>query len=132
MASKLPRRQDIVRRNLKRLREEAGLSQAVASYVTGIPLANLQRWEQGRHAIDASDLKTLADAYGRSLDDFFVADPDPADAARQPVFRLLIMPGRDADPELIDEAHAVVDDLNRRNRAWLGSRKKRPTVGKTD
>ena len=68
----------LVAQNALRFRQEAGLSQEVASLRTGLGAAAIRRYETGRARIDSLALKRLGDAYGHTVDHFFMTDPPAA------------------------------------------------------
>jgi transcriptional regulator with XRE-family HTH domain len=61
---------------LKRLRQEAGLSQSQLARAAGVPEGSLRNWEQGRREPLFGTAVRLARAMGISLDD--LAGPAPA------------------------------------------------------
>lgn len=99
--------------NLVALRERAGLTQAQAADVSGVPLDNLRRYESGKSGIDAITLRQLATAYGRPTDHFFMKDPPDVSAESVPTFFLRTRPGVDVDSELYDALRKKVDEANR-------------------
>lgn len=112
----------IVRANLKRFREEAGFSQVDASEASGVPYANLVRYETGKIvSVPYSVIAALGPVYGHPLDDFRLPNPPPARREDLPVFFLRTRPGVEIDSEMLTRLQRVIDDANREVR---GKRKK--------
>lgn len=113
---------DIVRANLKKFRENAGYSQVDAAEASGVPYANLVRYETGKIvSVPYSVIAALGPVYGHPTDDFAKPDPPPARREDLPVFFLRTRPGVDVDSELLTRLQRVIDDANREVR---GKRKK--------
>ena len=105
---------ELIRSNLVRLRDRAGLTQAEAADVSGVPVDNLRRYESGKSGIDAATLKKIADAYGRPVDHFYMAEPPDVDAGSLPVFFLRTRPGVEIDSELFKTLLREVEQANQR------------------
>jgi len=104
---------EIVRMNLKRFRDEASLSQAEAAELTGVPIDNLRRYENGiTGTVPGTVLRQLAPAYGHAVDDFFEATPPPARLEERPVFFLRTRPGIEVDVETHRKLQAIIDKAN--------------------
>jgi transcriptional regulator with XRE-family HTH domain len=69
-------------RNLKRLREAAGLTQATFATAVGSPLRTVQNWEQGHREPGLDMLKPIAEALGASVDELVAAPPAPSPAKK--------------------------------------------------
>lgn len=116
---------EIFRRNLKRFREEAEISQSAAAELAGIPVYNLTRYESGATAsVPVAVLRELAKAYGHTMDDFFEADPPPARLAERPVWFLRTLPGVDVDHEYREWDKRIRDIIDKANRDVRGKKKK--------
>lgn len=113
--------EEIMRRNLESFRKEAGYSQAEIAELAGIPSVNYGRYERGENAVPATVLKALADAYGRSVDDFYEADP-PAPKHEPPTFTLRSRPGAEVDKAVYERLRAEVDRANKEIRGRKGKR----------
>jgi transcriptional regulator with XRE-family HTH domain len=103
---------ELIRRNLVEFREEARLNQGQASDLTGISLDNLRRYESGKSGVPANLLRKFADAYGHATDDFFLAEPPPANLDDRPVFWIRALPGVEVDPAIYAELAAAVTEAN--------------------
>ncbi len=112
---------EIIRRNLEKFRVEAGYSQAQISEMSGVPVANYARYERGENAVPAKALMAIADAYGRSTDDFRSPNPGPP-KAEPPTFTLRARPGVDVDQEVYER---LVAEVERANREVRGKKSKR-------
>lgn len=82
-----------IRRNLVRFIDESGYAQTQVADMSGVPQASLGRYCRGENAIPASALPGLAEVFGRSVSDFFVADPPAADLDNAPPVFLRHRPG---------------------------------------
>lgn len=115
-----------IRQNLIRFREEAKLSVAKASDLSGVPDANLRRYEDGTSGPPAAALKQLADAYGHDIGHFYVTEPPPADLDARPHYFLRVRPDADYTPELYAELQEVVDKINEQELIAVKKDKKKP------
>lgn len=97
---------------LKSFREEAMLKQDEAAFFSGVALATLQGWEQGKHIPRVTDLRPLADIYGRSTSDFLVEKPGPPDFRSIAAFRLMVHPAADVEPILRAKAEGAIAQMN--------------------
>jgi transcriptional regulator with XRE-family HTH domain len=61
--------------NLKRLREEKGLTQAALADAVETSLRNVQNWEQGRRDPSLQTLRELANALGVTLAELMEGEP---------------------------------------------------------
>lgn len=105
---------EIVRGNLKKFREEAQISQAESAELSGIPIDNLRRYENGvTGTVPGTVLKQLAKVYGHSVDDFFDRSPPPARLEDRPVFFLRTRPGVEVDAETHQRLQDIIDKANR-------------------
>ncbi len=104
--------EEVMRRNLEKFREESGLSQAQIAEMSGVPTANYARYERGDNAIPAHVLKPIADALGRSTDDFYLTSPPPP-RTEPPVFFLRTRPGIEIDQAVYERLLAELDRANR-------------------
>jgi transcriptional regulator with XRE-family HTH domain len=68
--------------NLKRLREEKGLTQATLAEAVGTSLRNVQNWEQGRRDPSLQTLRQLAGVLGVTLAELVDEEP-PAKKTRK-------------------------------------------------
>lgn len=114
--------EEIVRRNLKKFREEAGLSQEQAAEVSGVPASAIVRYESGKtDQVPGTALRLLAVVYGHSTDDFYEPSPPPAKLADRPVIFLRTMPGTVIDAEILGR---VQDEIDRANALVRGKKHK--------
>ena len=111
--------EEVVRRNVIAFREEAGLSQADAADVSGVPVYNLSRYERGEtRNIPATVLHVLAEAYGRNVGDFYEPDPPPpAKLEERPAIFLRSRPDTAIDQEVYEKVMRAVRDANAELRA---------------
>jgi transcriptional regulator with XRE-family HTH domain len=102
-----------VAKNLKRFREELGLSQQAAAALIGVAPNSYTKWEQSERAPMGAMLHKVAQAFRRPMDDFFLANPPvrttPADL---PAFALKVV-DKNVDPELRQKAEEFVRNMNR-------------------
>jgi transcriptional regulator with XRE-family HTH domain len=110
-------RDELVRRNMAKFREEAGLSQAQAGDLSGIPVDAIRRYEGGVTAtVPGTALSELARIYGRSIDDFFMTNPPKPRLDEAPVLFLRSRPGAKIDQETYEKIQALIDDANAKHR----------------
>lgn len=116
-------RDEIVRRNLVRFREEAKLSQAQAGDLSGVPVDAIRRYEGGTTAtVPGTVLSALARTYGHSVDDFFMTAPPKAKLEAGDVFFLRTRPGVDIDDALYKK---LVDTVEKANAEMTKAKPKR-------
>jgi transcriptional regulator with XRE-family HTH domain len=101
----------LVGRNLKKFREERKLSQAQLGDLTGFPANTLATWEQGHREPRSANLAVIADALGRSMDDFFMETPPPPRDVAAKAFALKVV-GEDVDEQLRQKGERMVRELN--------------------
>lgn len=108
---------EIVRTNLERFRKEAGLSQADAADLAGVPLDNLRRYENGAvTAIPGNVLRQLALAYGHAMDDFYLESPPQARLGEAPIYFLKTRPGAEVDADVDAEIRRAIESANKKVR----------------
>lgn len=101
------RRSELVVKNLKRFRDEAGLTQEQAAIASGVPLDRLRSWESGKVKHPAGDLlHLLAQIYGHVVDDFYQEDPPKPDFTNRVGVYLGGLP--DEDAEIVAELREYV------------------------
>lgn len=115
----------LIAKNLKRFRDEVGITQQDASDAAMVPIDNLRRYEQGSTTPDAITLSKLAVVYGRTVDDFFQEHPAPARLEERPGFMLRTMPGMELDQKLLKRLQDEVEKANREQREQRERKKKR-------
>jgi transcriptional regulator with XRE-family HTH domain len=71
--------------NLKRLREQAGLSQSGLAKKAKLSIRNIQNWEQGQREPDLQRLRLLAGILGVTLDELTADPPEEKVSKRQKV-----------------------------------------------
>lgn len=103
----------LVSRNLKRFREELGMTQQGLAEASEQALDNIRRYEQGR-SIKAETLKALADALGHTMDDFSNENPPPADPSKLSAFLLKVRDGAEVDDDLRAEVREFLAGINRK------------------
>lgn len=107
-------RDALVRKNLRKFREESGLSQVELALLADIKPNTYPEWERekSRRAPKADALKRLADALGRKIDDFYSEEPPPVDRTKiSPVVRYMRARGpAQYDPEV----QAILADIHQR------------------
>src|SRR5262245_51758376 len=114
MAKVLDPQEELTRTNMTLFREEANLSQAEASELSGVPLDNLRRYENGTTStIPFPVIAALAKVYGHAMEDFAMKDPPPAKLDEQPVFFLRTRPGVKVDPKLVQDLQRHIDEANK-------------------
>jgi transcriptional regulator with XRE-family HTH domain len=67
----------LIRRNLIRLREDAGYDRFGAADATGIPFETLAKYESGELKVTLTDLELLATRYGHEVGHFWLETPPP-------------------------------------------------------
>lgn len=93
--------QEIIRKNMAMFRKQTKMSQADVSNLSGVRLANLQRYEKGKTTtIPFHVIEALAHVYGRGLEDFSnPVPPAPPRLEDMPIFTLQARPGSKYDQE---------------------------------
>lgn len=116
---------EIIRINMSKFREEASMSQAIAADLSGVPLDAIRRYESGVTAnVPATVLKLLAEAYGRSIDDFMsIAPPPPKAAEDQRQIFLRTRPGVQIDADIMAELGDAVTRAHTKIRERKAKRK---------
>jgi transcriptional regulator with XRE-family HTH domain len=105
---------EIVRRNLRRFREEAEFSQAEAAEFSGVPIDNLRRYESGKtEKVPATVLAELGHIYGHRMEDFFESDPPKAKLDQRPTFALRTRPGAKVDAKVLKMLEDLIEKANR-------------------
>lgn len=66
-----------LRVNLLLFLEQSGYSATQVADLSGIAAASLGRYMRGENAIQADALKSLAEVFGRSIEDFYQREPPP-------------------------------------------------------
>lgn len=113
MAKAIDPRDEIVRRNLVKFRDEAKLSQAQAGDLSGVPVDAIRRYETGTTAtVPGTVLSELAKLYGHSVDDFFMTNPPKAKLEEVPLLFLRARPGVEIDMDLYNEIQELIDKAN--------------------
>ena len=110
---------ELLRTNLKRFREEAGLSAAAAADEAGVLVETLRRWENSSTSMDALALSKLAPVYGRDPGHFYMAEPPPMDRARReelPVFYVRVRADAEVNENLYEELLKIVATVNQKQR----------------
>lgn len=103
-----------IARNLRRFRMDLGLSQEQAAQWLGWAGDTLRRMERGERGMDVGQLMQVADAFGRSMDDFRMETPPARPDAEMPPFRLVVRPSPPLPPALVREAEEAIRSLNAR------------------
>jgi transcriptional regulator with XRE-family HTH domain len=123
MAKSADPRDELVRRNMARFREEADLSQAQAGDLSGIPVDAIRRYETGVTAtVPGTALSELARIYGRSVDDFFMTNPPKAKLDEAPVLFLRTRPGAEIDLDVYKKIQDLIEDANNKMRGKKGKK----------
>jgi transcriptional regulator with XRE-family HTH domain len=105
---------ETVKQNLVKFREEAGLTQADAAELSGVPVDNLRRYESGgTRNVPGTVLAALAKAYGHAVDDFFLDEPPPARLEEAPTIFLRTRPNVEVPAEKMRALQEQVDRVNR-------------------
>jgi transcriptional regulator with XRE-family HTH domain len=106
---------ELFRVNLQRFMDDLEMSQADLAAASGESVFNISRYLRGETAPNGVRQQKLAEALGRSADDFYQADPPPLDPLRVPTF-MLRTPGKvDEDVSAIyDELREAVAAANRK------------------
>lgn len=76
----------LIHKNLVKFIEESGYSLNVVADLSGITQASLGRYVRGENDPPASALKPIADALGRTVDDFYQDNPPPPKADKDDLF----------------------------------------------
>lgn len=123
MAKGVDPRDELVRRNLVKFREEASLSQAELGDLSGIPVDAIRRYEGGVTAtVPGKALSDFARIFGRSVDDFFMTNPPKAKLDEAPVLFLRARPGAEIDQDLYEKIQQLIDDANTKMRGKKGKK----------
>lgn len=116
-------RDELVRKNMARFREEAKLSQAQAGDLSGIAVDAIRRYETGvTETVPGKALSDLARVYGRSVDDFFMTNPPKPKLDEAPVLFLRSRPGAEIDQETFEKIQQMIDDANAKHRGKKGKK----------
>jgi transcriptional regulator with XRE-family HTH domain len=100
MAASKDSPREVVRRNLVRFREAAGLSQAQAADLSGVPVYNLVRYESGKtQKVPFDALARLAPVYGHTTDHFMLEKP-PAGSTEKVVVYYKVAPNEEIDDDI--------------------------------
>lgn len=130
MAPREDPQDELIRANLRRFREEVGLSQPDAAARIGIALDYLAKIERGARKVPkASLLKRFAEAYGHTLDHFLQKSPPPSDPILIPVIVYKVTLSDDDAELLADKLSAAqrkMEALNRDLSETLAARKSKP------
>ena len=111
MAKAADPRDELVRRNMVRFREEADLSQAELGDLSGVPVDAIRRYETGvTQTVPGTVLSELARVYGRSMDDFFATNPPKVKIEEAPALFLRTRPGAKIDLDVYKKVQAMIDD----------------------
>ena len=106
---------EIVLQNLKNFRAEAKLTQEDAAQLSGVPIDNLRRYENGKtQKIPGAVLKSLAEIYGHTVEHFFQEKPPAADFSNVPKFYLKSHPAVVADESTIANVESAIAEGNTR------------------
>ncbi|MGN6107078.1 MAG: helix-turn-helix domain-containing protein [Kofleriaceae bacterium] len=110
--------EELIRKNLILFREQANLSQAQLADLSGVPMANLGRYERGDNAVPASTLGALSHVFGRSVADFYQENPPPPPPEDDlpPVF-YRVRPGVVLTPDQQAIIQRAFDEVSRERRA---------------
>lgn len=119
----------IVARNIKRFREEAGLSQSVLAGMVGVPPNTLSTWEQGIRKPTFENVAALAEALGRAIDDFRLENPPPAKS--DPLFFALSRRANPDDPLYEKYRRDAEAYLRQHNKAYWDAVHAAKAKGKT-
>lgn len=107
---------EIVRVNLRRFREEVGLTTEKVAAFTGISIDSLRRYEAGGVAAPHSVLVKLAPVYGHGIGDFDLENPPKADLTKRPGVATMLLEGVDVDPADQVRLQQLVDEINQKTR----------------
>lgn len=106
-------RDEIVRRNLAKFRDEAELSQAEAGDLSGVPVDAIRRYETGvTQTVPGTVLSELAKIYGHSMDDFFMTHPPKAKLDEAPSLFLRSRPGARINMDTYKKIQDLIDKAN--------------------
>ncbi len=123
MAKAADPRDELVRTNLIKFREESDLSQAQLGDLSGVPVDAIRRYEGGiTQTIPGTALSEFAKVFGRSMDDFFLTHPPKAKPDEAPVLFLRSRPGADIDLETYKKIQDLIDKANADMRGKKGKR----------
>lgn len=118
MAKAADPRDEIVRRNLVKFREDAKLSQAQAGDLSGVPVDAIRRYETGVTAtVPGTVLSELAKLYGQTVDAFFMPDPPKAKLEEAPAIFMRTRPGVEIDQDTYDQIRRIIDEANEKLRS---------------
>jgi len=87
------------------------MSQEQASDLSGIPVANISRYERGESGVPADVLAQLAPVYGHDPGDFFKKDPPPRKVANVDMVFLKMHPDVEDLPE--DAVNEILKPVRR-------------------
>lgn len=116
--------EDLLRKNLKTFREQAGYSRAQLSELSGVPEKNIIRYEGGETGIPAAALMQLAIPLGRDPGHFYMTEPPPAPSPDDlPAIYYRTRPGVKVPDEVQQEVREAIDRANARIRKAKQPRK---------
>src|SRR5687767_4098193 len=104
---------EVIRKNCKQFREEAGWSLQDLANASGLSHSTVWRYEDGRSKPDRDAMRKLATAYGRSTEDFYNPNPPPPDPAKLPPVRRAFMITRPIDADLRRQLDEAIEKVNR-------------------
>ncbi len=108
---------EIYRRNLKKFREAAQMTQEQAALASGVNLDNLRRYERGGSGISFDTFKRLAPIYGHAIEDFAMEEPPPPRLGERDPFHMAALPGMEVDADLVRQVKEFTARINTTFRA---------------
>ena len=106
-------RDELVRQNMIKFRQESGLSQAQVGDLSGVPVDAIRRYETGITAtVPGTVISELAKLFGRSMDDFYMTNPPRAKPEEAPVLFLRTRPGAKIDHDVYKKIQDLIDKAN--------------------
>lgn len=116
---------EIIRKNLRRFREEADLTVEVVAGFADLSIDSLRRWERKTQKVPIDALVKLGEIYGHSIADFHNPNPPKADLKHRPAVAYKQLPGTHISPEMHAKIQRVMEEANNESRGLKKTPKER-------
>jgi len=101
---------EIIRRNCKRFREEAGWTQQGLAERAGLALSSITKYEAGKATPDRENMHAMAVAFGLQDGDFYKKDPPSV----SPIPEARLKVSDDAPQDIVEEVRDFQRRINRK------------------